>query len=431
MPIARALIVVLVLITTTAPAFASGFYRFQHGGRATAQVGAMTARADDPSAVFYNPAGITQLDGFQLLGGLDFNNATDDYSSATSGIQSADHVINFPPAIYATWTDRSRFANLSFGLGIDTAYWYRVDWDPVFFEPRFRNRLTELRLWEVHPVVAWKVNEAFSVGGGIRYQFGSFDQGANTRIVFGDDEEPGTLDPAEITADAEASVDGLGFDLAAHWTSNLWGWGAVYRSAIELEGDDRVSRAVRDQPFSPDAQALLAILLDDFGGESFRQTLDLPAELRGGVWFAPYPELKVEINASYQAWSDFEQRFDAELTPVLPAFFGDRAGWDDTVSIRLGAEGRLTDALTLTGGLAYEPSPVPEDEVDPGFPRGDAMVYALGLSYEFPKVIFDLGYSIHDHDSVTANGQEPRFPDTRGTYSADDQVWSASARWKF
>ena len=50
-------------------ASASGFGLFQHGARATGQAGAFTARASDPTAVTYNPAAITQLDGVQLEGG--------------------------------------------------------------------------------------------------------------------------------------------------------------------------------------------------------------------------------------------------------------------------------------------------------------------------------------------------------------------------
>src|SRR5687767_2057441 len=43
-------------LLATAPSMASGLSAFQHGGRATGQAGAFTARAADPSAVTYNPA---------------------------------------------------------------------------------------------------------------------------------------------------------------------------------------------------------------------------------------------------------------------------------------------------------------------------------------------------------------------------------------
>ena len=85
------------------PRIGSGaeFELYQHGGRATGQDGAFTARASDPSAVTYNPAAITKLQGTQIEAGLDFANPRDDYRSAT-GRFSAHHVISFPPAAYLT-----------------------------------------------------------------------------------------------------------------------------------------------------------------------------------------------------------------------------------------------------------------------------------------------------------------------------------------
>ncbi|MEM7051527.1 MAG: outer membrane protein transport protein [Acidobacteriota bacterium] len=430
MTVSRSLTALLLAIALAAPAAASGFFRFQHGGRATAQVGAMTARADDATAVFYNPAGIARLEGIHIAGGLDFNNATDEYTSGSDGSLAADHVINFPPFVYVTWNNQERFGRWAFGAGLDTTYWHREDWDPVFFEPRFLNRLTELQLWELHPVAAYAIDDRWSVGGGLRYVFGSFEQGVNSALeIAGDD--PAVLEPAEVLVDANASVDGLAFDLAVHFETPVWGWGAVYRSPLEVEGDDRLERSVRDQPFTAAAQANLADLLANAGSEPFDHSVELPQELRGGVWFAPYPELVVEINLAYQAWSDFDQRFSGSPADDLPATFLDRRDWDDTLSIRIGAEGSLNESFTLFGGLALEPSPVPEDRLDPGFPRGDALIYAIGASFRTSKVTFDVGYSFHDHDSIDGVLQEPRNPQVRGSYTADDQVWSASARWAF
>jgi len=43
---------------------------FEAGARGSALMGTMVARADDPSAIFYNPAGLVQLPGFQVMGGF-------------------------------------------------------------------------------------------------------------------------------------------------------------------------------------------------------------------------------------------------------------------------------------------------------------------------------------------------------------------------
>ncbi|HUP42253.1 MAG TPA: hypothetical protein VM599_03505, partial [Thermoanaerobaculia bacterium] len=77
------------------------------------------------------------------------------------------------------------------------------------------------------------------------------------------------------------------------------------------------------------------------------------------------------------------------------------------------------------------PSPVPDGNIEPGFPRGDALVYAAGLSYNLSWISFDLGYSFWDYDDRQAAGQELQRPNVRSTYSAQEQVWSASARWRY
>ncbi|HAL87456.1 MAG TPA: aromatic hydrocarbon degradation protein, partial [Deferribacteraceae bacterium] len=47
-------------------AFASGFAINEQGAKALGMGGAFAAQADDPTAVYYNPAGITQLEGTQV-----------------------------------------------------------------------------------------------------------------------------------------------------------------------------------------------------------------------------------------------------------------------------------------------------------------------------------------------------------------------------
>lgn len=423
---ASALALGLVLLLAGADAAsASGFYRAQHGGRATGQVGAFTARADDPGAVFYNPAAITHLDGLQLQAGLDFNNATDEYTSATAGTVKANHIIEFPPAVYLTWSPE-RLGAWSLGLGVDSPYWYDNDWDSVFFAPRQLSRRVQLELFELHPVAAYEIDDRWSVGGGVRYLRGDFKQGVNT--------QPQTFNLAgqpfvtEVLLDAGTSVDGLGFDAGVHFTTPVWGWGAVFRSGVSVDGGGSLSQNPRDRPTDP---AALQALVAQLPGSSIDQSLDLPWELRGGAWVAPYPELRLELDVSFQAWSDFEQSFSVPGGPGAPLAVVQRGGWDDIVAIRLAVEGDVNDAITLFGGVALEPSPVPGRRLDPGFPRGDATVYAAGMSYNFPEISFDLGVSLHDHDDFGSDFQEINAPGRRGTYSARDIVWSASARWRF
>ena len=47
-----------------------GFQLNEHGARAMAQAGAFAARANDPSAIFFNPAGLSYLRGAHVMAGV-------------------------------------------------------------------------------------------------------------------------------------------------------------------------------------------------------------------------------------------------------------------------------------------------------------------------------------------------------------------------
>lgn len=423
-PSCLALAILAGLTVLTGPAAASGFGLFQHGGRAMGQVGAFTARAPEPSATTYNPAAIVHLDGFQTQAGIDFNNAEDDYSSRT-GDFSARHVIQFPGHAYATWKP----GNLPFalGIGIDSPFYYVTNWDPRLFPGRFLSRRVELRVYEAHPVLAYDLGGGWSVGGGARYVFGSLEQEDNSNFgLF----PPGRgLTVVEVERNASADVDDLGWDLALNYKSTAWGWGAVYRSPIQLKGDGDLTYRARDT--DPGDTVLQETIRQRFRNGTASQSFEIPRELRGGIWIAPYPELRLELDASWQSWSSLENTdvtYNPDAIEQGPTYRTPR-DWDDTISLRLGVEGDITDRVMMFGGVAFEPSPVPNATVEPGFPRGDAWVYGLGASYNFPDISFDVGYSRHEHKDRGAPRQQTN-PTIDGSYKATDQVWGFSVRWR-
>jgi long-chain fatty acid transport protein len=412
-------------------ASASGFGLFQHGARATGQAGAFTARASEPSAVTYNPAAITQLDGVQLQAGLDFNNATDNYSSA-SGKFGARHIIQFPPAVYLTWKQKG--GPFALGLGLDSPFYYNLNWNQALFPGRFLARETEVRVYEVHPVLAYDLGEGWSFGGGVRYAFGNLDRDVNGLVTVASGPVGGPVTPVtvEVQRNASADVTAWAWDLAVHYRSPSWGWGAVYRSAEKLEGNGDVKYKPRDVPAGiPGLESGLNAL---FTPGSVSESFEIPQELRGGIWYAPYPELRIELDASFQSWSDFGPTSTTySPNPLRPAIRTEiiPRDWKDTTNLRLGVEGNITDNFLLFGGVAREESPLRSETVLPDFVRGDAMVYAAGFSVELPQISFDLAYSYHEMDSVGASNQELLHLGRSGSYSSRDQVWGASVRWRF
>ena len=63
------LTICIAVLIFSANSFGIGFYNPDQAARAQGLADAFVAQADDPSALFYNPAGIVQLPGTQILGG--------------------------------------------------------------------------------------------------------------------------------------------------------------------------------------------------------------------------------------------------------------------------------------------------------------------------------------------------------------------------
>ena len=60
------ILILILLIILPSICFSQGFSNDNNGTRAIGQANAFTARASDPSAIWYNPAGITQLQGMNI-----------------------------------------------------------------------------------------------------------------------------------------------------------------------------------------------------------------------------------------------------------------------------------------------------------------------------------------------------------------------------
>lgn len=416
---------VCTLALAAAPAAADLFGRSQHGGRATGQAGAFVARAEDPSAVTYNPAALARLTGFELQFGLDFDAPKDDASSA-SGAAAAEHTIQFPPAVYAAWHPEG--ARWALGLGLDAPTWRLMRWETALFAGRFTARRSEATLFALRPVAAWAIDARWSVGGGLRWVRGTLGYGDTQLAASG---APALDVVYEVDRLAEADAEGLGFDLAVHYAAERWGFGATLASAVAVEGRGDLTYAVRDLASLPSPVQAEALARFRAGRSELAE--ELPETLAAGAWWALGPAVKLELDLALARWSAASARASHDPETLDADFALDRRdGWDDTLAIRLGGEWTLPDPRWRLGaGIALEPSPAGDGAVEPGAPRGDAQVYALGASLDVaPGLSFDLGYSFHDFGGRDAARQEPD-PTVVTRYQAHAQVFAFSARWRF
>ena len=175
--ISRALQLSLLLVTLTlltpSKASADGFRNPFHDAAAIGQGNAFAAQADNASAVFYNPAGMTQLSGVQLAGGAQFVSVNTRFASPTGASVRNEHPfpIGLPPPgqIFLTAKMKdlgvSALGDLSAGMGVQNLYGFASKF-PV--NGPFPSAVTfaQLPLLAIKPTLAYQLTESVSIGLG-------------------------------------------------------------------------------------------------------------------------------------------------------------------------------------------------------------------------------------------------------------------------
>jgi long-chain fatty acid transport protein len=282
-------------------------------------------------------------------------------------------------------------------------------------------------------VVAVRLNDRWSLGGGLRYVSGDLTYTLREGGSFSS--TTGNTMPFGVAVTADGSDDDLGFDLGLQYAAPTWGFGAVYRQGVSLSSVERGRIKLilnTDLPGLPDLPDLFG---DLFGQATFRQEVEQPDEIAVGGWFAPSPKLRLELDVAH-ADSTRSRTTVRDLFNLGGPAAGDelpivvRDG-DETWSVRLGGELEAGARWLLSAGLAWEPTPTAENRASFATPWGDAVVYAIGASYRLPSVTIDAGYSYWDHEDTDQPFNVVGDQVTPITFETSEQILSVSARWSF
>ena len=166
---------------STHSAGAVGFRLPNQDPEGIARGNAFAATADNPSAIYYNPAGITQLEGHNFSVGLYLISADTEYTSPTGG--KAQTKTDFQPVPQLHYVFSPKDSPLSFGLGIYAPYGLGLDWGD---NAPFRTLAQEGKLLyaSVNPVVAWQVHPtiSFGIGPTLNYSDANLKRGIGVEI---------------------------------------------------------------------------------------------------------------------------------------------------------------------------------------------------------------------------------------------------------
>jgi long-chain fatty acid transport protein len=407
-------------------AFGAGFSIFEQGAKASGMAGAFAATADDPSAIFYNPAGLAQQRRLAAYAGATFINFSNEFtgdpnSPVTAGTSGKyDRHTFIPPNVYAIVPIGE---NLTVGFGSYAAWGLRTDWaDP--WVGRYVSRDADLKTMSFNPAIAWQTSDGrFALGGGIEYRRARVILNANRMAL-----NPFTGRIADVANTRLVSDygDDLGWNVGVLFkATDRLRFAATYRTdmEMELEGQAEINQIPTG---NSQLDAIISTQLPP--NQAINTVFPFPAIASAGVAFSPNANWDVEFDITHMTWSNFEAlSVNFETTPN--ASFTRVQNWEDSSAYRLGANYKATADWDVRLGALYDQNPQPTEAVSPLLPDSDRIGVTFGAGFHRgPWIVDAAAFVLHFKDRSTLGGNDEGFD---GTYETDAVLWSVNLGYRF
>ena len=367
-----------VIFTTPFAAQAAGFALIEQSassmGNAFAGGG---AAAEDASTIYFNPAGMTYIEGTQLVGALhlikpnaEFNGTISPLGKPVGGNGGDAGDLAFVPNFYFK-TDFNDSVKL--GVGVNAPFGLKTEYDSTW-KGRFHAIKSEVKTININPALAFKVNDQLSVGAGVSamwaqaeltnaVNFGGFGEGSSK--VKGDDW-------------------GFGFNL-----------GAIY----QLTSDTRISTAYRskiNQNIEGDVTFNLPnpALVGAAPNGAISASITLPENLSLSAFSKLNDKWDVMGDITWTRWSQFKELKIVRSNGAVLGGVATPENWDNTLRYSIGANYHYSDAIKLRAGLAYDEEAISDEFRTARIPGNDRKWLALGANWKvMPNSSIDVGYS--------------------------------------
>ncbi|MDH3740400.1 MAG: outer membrane protein transport protein [Hyphomicrobiales bacterium] len=316
-------------------------------------------------SMYFNPATITQHDGFvsdsnlafiiasseakgataTTFGGVSLNGLGIGGSSENIGSGILGDVAPVPASYYSyQWNEM-----IYLGLSLNSPYGLETKSGAYVGGPHgYKSRITNI---VATPTVGMKLSEKLSLAAGVQV---SYLDGRLTTAFPG---TQATLTEVEGDDFGVGFVAGLTFDLTEHTTV-----GVGFRSEIE--------HTLKGSFFTATIPTTTRMTAD----------VTLPAQATVSVSHQLNEQFKVAASAEWTDWSTL-QSLIIQTTALgnIPQTFD----WQDGWFFSLGGEYAYTDALTLRAGVAYELTPVTDLNRGPRVPDNDRVWVSVGGTYDW------------------------------------------------
>ena len=407
-------------------AFGSGFLIPEQGAKASSMAGAFAATADDPSAIFYNPAGIAQQRRIAAYAGttlINFTNEfTGDFNSPVTAGEEAKynrHTFNIPN-MYAIVPIGN---NITVGVGVFAAFGLRTDWaDP--FAGRYISKDADLKTTSVNPVIAWQTDDGrFAIGGGVEYRRARVILNANRLAL---NPFVGRVQDVANTRLASEYGDDIGFNAGILFkASDRFRIGASYRSDMDIDLEGRAE--ITPIP-TGNAQFDAAVRAQLPPNQPINTTIPFPSIATVAVAFSPNENWDLELDVIRTGWDRFKAlTVNFETTPA--ASFVREQNWEDSNSYRFGVNHNATEKWDVRFGFVYDENPQPVEAVSPLLPDSDRLGGSIGTGFHSGPFTLDWSLLVlHFKDRDTQRSNPEGFD---GLYETDALLWSVNLGYRF
>ncbi len=310
---------------------------------------AFAATADNPSALYYNPAGITQLEGQNVqVGVLNYFGINSDYHSPSGSQVNTDYELVPIPQIYYAFSLND--TPLSFGLGVYAPFGLGLTWPE---DSGFRTLAIEAHVDYItaNPVVAWKILPTLSVAAGPTFNYsklklnrGLFSPIPNTDYF--------SFDGDDFT---------IGFNAGLLWQPHpQWSVGFNYRSATTVN-----YQGTSEYTGLPSANT--------------SAQFDFPQIISGGISFRPTTNWNFEVDVDWTDWSSFSTVTfqNTPLAPQLPFVLN----WNSSFLVEAGGTYRFASGYFISAGYFFSQNSTSEANFNPIVPDTDLHTASIGGGY--------------------------------------------------
>jgi len=427
-----AVLTVILGCAYMAQAVGSGGYTNQVVDSKALSLGnAFTALADNPSALFFNPAGLAGI-GSQATVGIAPTFSKTDYQPAGGGSgESTDNDPALVPNLFATHQLNDK---IGLGVGVFSPFGLETHWSNTG-SLRYVATDSRLTVVQMSAGIGYRPMPSLSIGAGAVYAQVDANLQSQMNLTALNSFLAGSLVPS---ADGVKTLEGdggaLGYTAGVLFNpAEKVRLGLSYRSAfhVTVKGDTKL-------------EGLSANSAGLFGGTNYQTQTEtrvvLPESLTFGAAANVTEKLLVSADAEWVNYARVKStafsfsETDANRAGILNQGNPVPRDWDATWNVGLGAQYTLNERWAPRAGYFYYPEAIPEATWDPSTPESERHGITLGLGFNQGPVTVDFAYNyiLFIDRSISNQVGATSLATVNGEYSSTGHILSMNLayRWR-